>query len=428
VKVCFLLPGLSPSGGTATVIGHARRLRETGHFDPELVLTRPAAGDDDGASAGVPVRTLEQGTRESYDVAVATWWQTAAALYEIQATRRCVFLQSIEHRFYEDSELFERQGAASVLGLPLDFIAVAPWMRAVLEELRPGTRCHVVPNGVDKGIFAARERPTRRGPLRVLVEGQPSLWFKGVQDAIRAVRGMREAHELTLVSLDPAAAAEVDADRVVGGLAPEAMADLYAETDVLVKLARVEGLGLAPLEAFHMGVPCVVTPYTGQEEYVVHGENGFVAGFDDDAGTAGLLDVLARDPALLGRLSAGALDTAQRWPGAADSSRAMVRALSAIATDVPPGDAGLAVLHRSQSFHAAVGRVRVGAGQWALERVDELQESVSEVQHAYGVLSASRDECSQLLSDAEARIAEITGSKGYRALAASRGLADRIRR
>ena len=112
--------------------------------------------------------------------------------------------------------------------------------------------------------------------------------------------------ELTVVALDPAHAGDLGADRVVGGLDADGMAALYRETDVLVKLSRVESLGLPPLEAFHCGVPCVVTPYTGHEDYVVHGENGAVVGFDDPGAVTAWLDRLAGDRELLARLSEGA--------------------------------------------------------------------------------------------------------------------------
>ena len=108
-----------------------------------------------------------------------------------------------------------------------------------------------------------------------------------------AVRAMREPVRTTLVALDAEAAGEVDVDRVVGGLDAAGMAALYRESDVLVKLSRVEGLGLAPVEGFHCGLPCVVTPFTGHEEYARHGENAIVTGFDDLPGTAGWLDLLA---------------------------------------------------------------------------------------------------------------------------------------
>jgi glycosyl transferase family 1 len=109
------------------------------------------------------------------------------------------------------------------------------------------------------------------------------------------------------------------------------MADLYAASDVLLKLSRSEGLGLPPLEAAAVGTPSVVTPYGGHQDWLDHGTNGVLVGFDDPAGAAGWLDALARDRQLLGRLGAGALETARAWPSVEDSSDEMARALHAIA-------------------------------------------------------------------------------------------------
>ena len=80
---------------------------------------------------------------------------------------------------------------------------------------------------------------------------------------------MREPVHTTLVALEPPAG-DLSVDSVVGGLGPAEMAALYRDSDVLLKLSRVEGLGLAPVEGFHSGLPCVVTPYTGHEEYARH--------------------------------------------------------------------------------------------------------------------------------------------------------------
>ena len=119
------------------------------------------------------------------------------------------------------------------------------------------------------------------GPLRVLVEGQPSLWFKGVHDAVAAVRAMEEPAELTVLAPDPGESGGLEGVAIAGGLHPAAVADVYADHDVVLKLSRVEGLPLCPLEAFHLALPAIVTPFTGHEEYLVHGHNGLVAGFDD---------------------------------------------------------------------------------------------------------------------------------------------------
>ena len=74
------------------------------------------------------------------------------------------------------------------------------------------------------------------------------------------------------------------------------LAALYAESDVLLKLSRVEGMFGPPLEAFHKGATCVVTPVTGHDEYIVHGENGLIVDWDDPPGTTRALDLLAARP------------------------------------------------------------------------------------------------------------------------------------
>ena len=77
-----------------------------------------------------------------------------------------------------------------------------------------------------------------------------------------------------------------------------------------VQLSRVEGMFGPPLEAFHKGATCVVTPVTGHDEYVVHMENGLVVDWDDAPGTTRALELLARDRSLLRQLRENALATA----------------------------------------------------------------------------------------------------------------------
>ncbi len=62
------------------------------------------------------------------------------------------------------------------------------------------------------------------------------------------------------------------------------MAEPLRRTDVVLKLSSVEGMFGPPLEGFHRGATCVVTPVTGHEEYVEHGWNGLLTDWDDLAG------------------------------------------------------------------------------------------------------------------------------------------------
>src|SRR5205823_7658519 len=95
-------------------------------------------------------------------------------------------------------------------------------------------------------------------PLRVLIEGAPSAWFKHVHDAIAAASAMREPHHLTVVCDDRDALGEVSADEIVGPLSHHEMAAVYARTDVVLKLSSVEGMFGPPLEGFHQGATCEI--------------------------------------------------------------------------------------------------------------------------------------------------------------------------
>jgi O-antigen biosynthesis protein len=390
VKICFVLADLRPSGGAGVASAHVRGLARDHGVEAELV-TLDALGD----------------SRGRYDVAIATWWETLPALWQLDAARRALLLQSFEQRFYDRDAPFERLSAEATLALPLDFIAVAPWLRHALVELRPGARCRVVRPGIDKRVFTPEPRCPADGPLEVLIEGQPTLPFKGVQEAVAAVRTMREPARATLVALDADAARDVEVDRVLGGLDAPAMAELYRQSDVLLKLSRVEGLGLAPVEGFHCGLPCVVTPYTGHEEYVRHGENGVVVGFDDVEGAAGWLDLLARDRALLGRLAEGARATADRWPSHAESTGLLHEALVEIAESEPPA-ADEALVLRTLALGTELGRAwlsrRRAASEHALTRAEALVRE----------LSASRDECADRLRESQAELARIKATRAYR--------------
>jgi glycosyltransferase involved in cell wall biosynthesis len=370
VRVCLVLPELRPSGGVAIALGHAARLREEAGFDVDVVTL----GED------LP--------RERYDVGVATWWETVPALLELNARRRVAFVQSAEERFYRAEESFERFGAALALAAPVHFFVVARWLETLVSELRPDAGCWFVPNGIDKSLFAPREpSDTYDGPLRILIEGQHTLWFKGVDDALGAVSRMREPHTATLVALDPSGAPAQEGLDVVGGFREDEMREQYARHDVLLKLSRVEGLPLPLVEACHVGVPCVVAPFTGHDEVIRHGENGLVVGFDDVDGAAAVLDTLARDRSLLRTLSDGAIESMSGWPSADEAAAAFATALTEVAEAPEPGAApAAAAAWRRWRAAAEVaqlqrGEVAVrfreleGAIEWHEGKLEELESS-----------------------------------------------------
>jgi glycosyltransferase involved in cell wall biosynthesis len=339
VRVVFLVNDLQLSGGVGVVVAHARQLQDRHDFDVTLVLAREQEDPhwQHEPLGGLTVITLDEARHRHYDVAISTWWETAFALFELRAERYASFVQSLEDRFYRPGDP-DRLGARLVLDLPVSFITEARWIADTLQDLRPGAPCYLVRNGIDKEVFAspAAIEPRTDGPLRILVEGYAAAWFKGVNEAIAAVGQMREPHELTVVTPYRHELVADGADRVVGPISHRELAALYAQTDVLVKLSRVEGMYGPPLEAFHMGATCVTTEVTGHEEYIEHGVNALVCDWDDLRGTARQLDLLATDRVLLHRLRLGGLETARMWPTWEQSGQFMAGALRAIRRDPSP--------------------------------------------------------------------------------------------
>ncbi len=337
MKVCFLIPGATISGGIASVLTHARNLVADHGMEVTVAVTRddiPAW--DERRLAGLEVLRFDDAKERHYDVAVASWWPTARRLARVPAERHAYYVQSLEDRFYPGEDE-RRDMALATYSLPVSFITGARWMRDLLRELRPEVDCFYVRWGIDKDVFALAPgvEPRIDGPLRVLVEGRLESWLKAVPDGLEAVRRMRRPAHVTYVTRGPV---ELDPapDAVVGPLYAEQMAEQYAACDVVLKLSRVEGMFEPPLEGFHKGATCVVTPVTGHDEYVVHGSNGWVVDWDDPRGTTRALELLDRDRALLHELRSGALETARRWPSWDQASQSFALALREIRRRPPP--------------------------------------------------------------------------------------------
>ena len=117
-------------------------------------------------------------------------------------------------------------------------------------------------------------------------------------------------------SIESELAREIDrlglrgAVEVAGELSVEAYAARLRTLDVLVVTSHQEGLHVAALEAMASGCPVVSTRCGGPEEFVAHGQNGWLKSFDAGEFARGIVQIV-EDRGLRARFSAAARATVE---------------------------------------------------------------------------------------------------------------------
>jgi hypothetical protein len=255
-----------------------------------VALLVPDGEQAPDALPGLDVTTVRAGDAPGgrFALAVAVGTRGAALLDAVEADRRALWLTDMDDRNHPPGTA-QARAALDTYTLPIPVIAVARWMADQLTAVRGADAPPVVVVGPGRDGAVVDAVPSHDGPLRV-APADP--------DAAAAVAAMREP--ATVVDEAP---------------------------DVWVGLPRVAGFPRAPLAAFAAGATAVLTPVTGADEYVVDGENALYTAWDDERGTSRLLDLLARDRALLASLREHALATARAWPDAEESARRLAAAL-----------------------------------------------------------------------------------------------------
>lgn len=221
-----------------------------------------------------------------------------------------------------------RLGRARNLVAPsADSLALA---RSALGGFAPGTRAHVVYNGMDPAPLAAAAEADV--PAGLLADGLPRLGMVGNLDsrknpaclveAIGLVRRSFGPLRVLLVGAfrDPAYEAEVRGRVQALGLGDEVVVTGFLTNpfpvvralDILVHPARRDPFPLALLEGMALGRPIVASAVGGIPEMLTDGETGLLVPPDDPVALADALLTLLRDPARRTRLGAAARATLER--------------------------------------------------------------------------------------------------------------------
>lgn len=325
MRIGFLLGWPGISGGSYVIYEHASRLKRRGHS--VAIITRQEVRPEDHAwhssAAELDWLTLRQARTECFDVVLATWWETAFFLRKLKAKHCAYFVQSIESRFFEPPDPKHPRNTERTLwrsicektySCAVPMLTEARWIQDYLHR-HHNNWPYLVRNGIRKDIYTSEGMavaPRQAGRFRVLVEGPVEVFFKNVPMAVRLAKAAGADEIWLLTSSD--IQSWPDVDQVFSRVPIHETPAIYRSCDLLLKLSYVEGMFGPPLEMFHCGGTALVYDVTGHDEYIVHGQNSYVAAKDDEQAVVRLLRELKENPAELERLKRGAAATAAAWP------------------------------------------------------------------------------------------------------------------
>jgi len=330
LRVTFVLPSLSPTGGAMVAWRHAGALLARGHAVTVLGAAPPLAWPWRPGAAllarrwfyqrfvldvranlarhGVQsctreVPRIEARTVPDGDVIVATSWETAewVAALPARCGRPVYFLQD-----YEAWEPRLEPRVDATWRLPFTRLAVSRWLVELGRE-RFGLACRgPIGNGVEWERFAA-DTPRPAGPPVVGAVYHPSLGkgFDVLRDALFAIaRACPEARFLVFGRTRPHASFPAGTEYAWTPEGDE-VPRLFRRMDVFLHTSRREGWGLPPMEAMAAGCALVTTPTGGVPEFADATTAVFVPAGDAIA-TAEAAIALVRDPARRAAIGAAA--------------------------------------------------------------------------------------------------------------------------
>lgn len=319
MKCIFTLGSPAIGGGTNVIFEHASKLAKEGE-NVYIVTDRKVAPEEYAWHTSAHLLkwvTYDQIKDEEFDLAIITWWRTMYEAYKIKAKRYCYFVQSIESRFYPESEQGLKMLAEMTYMLDMKVITEATWIKEYLEKY--GVEAYLVHNGIRKDLFTLEgDIYEKCDGLRVLVEGPVDVAFKNVPKTVKLVNDSKADEVWLLTSSDVKEYPGVD--RVFSRVSPADCAKIYRSCDVIVKLSYVEGMFGPPLEMFHCGGTAIVYDVTGHDEYIVHDKNGLVVKTDDDQKVVEYINKLKDDKKYLNKLKKEAIKTAKAWVSWEESS------------------------------------------------------------------------------------------------------------
>jgi glycosyltransferase involved in cell wall biosynthesis len=312
MKVTFVLPVVSMSGGIRVVAIYAKALSEMGHdvtlvSPPERPVPRHRKMKSFITGQGRPIIErsqshldglgLDHRVIEKYrpvldsdvpdaDVVIATWWETAEWVSSLSQAK------GVKVYFVQGHEVFPHCPLDRVMAtykMPLHKITISKWLADVMNKEYGDADVSLVGNSVDHQQFFSAPRGKQRCPTIGFLYHEAPL--KGVDVALEVVSLLEKKFSTLRViafgSAPPSGAFKLPAS-LEFYLSPDqdCIRDLYAQCDVWLAASRSEGFNLTAMEAMACRAPVVSTRTGWPLEAISCFKNGVLTDIDDTAALA----------------------------------------------------------------------------------------------------------------------------------------------
>jgi GT2 family glycosyltransferase len=318
LKVIYVTQDCGVGGGHRVVFEHLHGLADRGH---EVELWTLDENPPDWFELRVPMRSfakypdLADALAGEDAIKVATWWETAPAVWEASVCRgiAAYFVQDLETSYYTD----EVHHAAVLTWYRPEFryMTTSSWVHDQLQPL-VGEAVPISP-GIDLEAFSDRGLERHEDVVMAVGRTNPLKNFPLTRDAFKALPG---GPKLWLFGIEPKVAHGIE--RVDYRIRPSdaEIAEMMGTCTVFLQTSKHEGFCLPILEAMASGTPIVCTDADGNRDFCEDGVNCLMPAAEAGAVRDALQRVLT-DPELRARLVAGGHRTAaaHAWPERLDA-------------------------------------------------------------------------------------------------------------
>ncbi|HEX8064974.1 MAG TPA: glycosyltransferase [Thermoleophilaceae bacterium] len=327
LRVVYVTEDTGVGGGHRVVFEHLNGLAERGHECALYTLDRAPEWFD----LRVPVRTFDDydeltaALAEVDALKVATWWNTAAPVWNASVRRGIpvYFVQDIETSYYPHHPHVHPHVYATYRE-EFRYMTTSQWVADRLRELNLDPA--IVPPGVDLDTFHDLGREREEG---VLLSVGRSLPLKNLDLTIDAWSEIPNGRpQLWLFGIEPELGERFGA-RYFTRPSDAEVNELLNTATALVQTSRHEGFCLPLLEGMAAGVPVVCTDAHGNRDFCRDGENCLMAEPSPDAVRSALVRLL-EDADLRARLADEGKRTAARyaWPARIDELERLLESLA----------------------------------------------------------------------------------------------------